>query len=205
MLSIYLTRHGQDEDNANGILNGRRDTPLTERGIEQAEKTAANIKELGLSFGSIYTSPLARAEKTAEIIAEAIGGPAPEPLAELTERDFGVMTGLPVTQIEEKCSPRIMKTATITYFLDPEGAETFEALLARARHLVAEIRYRHKDGKILLVTHGDTGKMIYAAYYHLDWKDVLEMFHFGNTDLLLLAEDSPASETHVFKTKQHNA
>ncbi|MEK7608684.1 MAG: histidine phosphatase family protein [Patescibacteria group bacterium] len=204
MLRIYITRHGQDEDDANGILNGRRDAPLTDRGIAQAEKTASNIKELGLVFDAIYTSPLSRAEKTANIIAEAIGGPAPEIFAELIEREFGVMTGLLISQIEEKCSPQILKTATITYFLDPKGAETFEDLSARARHLLGELRYRHKDGNILLVTHGDIGKMIYAAYYHLGWRDTLEMFHFGNTDLLLLAEDSPATEAHVFKAKQHN-
>ena len=31
-LNIYLARHGEDEDNANGILNGRRDMPLTREG-----------------------------------------------------------------------------------------------------------------------------------------------------------------------------
>lgn len=32
-LNLYLARHGQDEDNARSILNGRRDTPLTLLGI----------------------------------------------------------------------------------------------------------------------------------------------------------------------------
>ncbi len=62
----------------------------------------------------------------------------------------------------------------------------------------------HEDGSILLVTHGDVGKMIYAAYYNLGWKDVLTQFHFGNCELLLLSEDSPATEAHVFKQNQHN-
>ncbi len=33
MLKIYLARHGQNEDNANGILNGHRDLPLTDIGL----------------------------------------------------------------------------------------------------------------------------------------------------------------------------
>jgi len=37
-LHIYLTRHGQDQDNAHGILNGHRNTPLTELGIQQAQQ-----------------------------------------------------------------------------------------------------------------------------------------------------------------------
>lgn len=30
MNKIYLVRHGQDKDNADGILNGHRNMPLTE-------------------------------------------------------------------------------------------------------------------------------------------------------------------------------
>ena len=55
MLNIYLARHGQDVDNANGILNGRRDMPLTEVGIAQAKALAENIKSLGISFDVIYS------------------------------------------------------------------------------------------------------------------------------------------------------
>ena len=44
MLNIYLARYGQNQDNANGILNGHRDLPLTELGIAQAEEVAIKIK-----------------------------------------------------------------------------------------------------------------------------------------------------------------
>jgi broad specificity phosphatase PhoE len=36
MLKLYLARHGQNLDNANGILNGHRDEPLTKKGMEKA-------------------------------------------------------------------------------------------------------------------------------------------------------------------------
>lgn len=44
MLNIYIVRHGQDEDNQNGILNGHRDMPLTELGKTQAQQLAQKIK-----------------------------------------------------------------------------------------------------------------------------------------------------------------
>ena len=47
MLKIYLTRHGQDVDNANGILNGHRDQPLTELGVGQATAAGKKSKILG--------------------------------------------------------------------------------------------------------------------------------------------------------------
>lgn len=106
------------------------------------------------------------------------------------------------------CAPNILETETVTYFLAPKDAETFPDLIERARKIRTEIESKHKKGNILLVTHGDIGKMIYAEYYHLisskEWKDVLKMFHFGNSDLLQLAQDSKPEDSHVFKIKQYN-
>lgn len=67
-MKIYIVRHGQDQDNANGLLNGHRDTALTEIGIEQANQIATKIQEANLVFDKIYSSPLQRAYRTAEII-----------------------------------------------------------------------------------------------------------------------------------------
>lgn len=204
MLHVYLARHGQDEDNAAGILNGRRNQPLTAIGIQQAQTVATKITEAGLRFDTIYTSPLLRTTQTAEIIAQAIGGPNPVALPGLIERDFGCMSGKPQSSITETCAPDILITKTIVYFLNPEGAETFPDLLARAEQLLQEVQARHSDGSVLLVTHGDFGKMVYAQYYHLPWQDVLTQFHFGNSELLLLSPDSPADQAHVFEIPQHN-
>jgi hypothetical protein len=46
--------------------------------------------------------------------------------------------------------------------------------------------------------------MLYAAYYELPWKEVLTMFHLGNSELLLLAQDSAAENAHVIRIEQHN-
>ena len=204
MLKIFLTRHGQNLDNLHGILNGHRDEPLTPLGEEQAHTTAKYIKEAGLEFDKIYSSPLKRAYRTAEILAHELGLAQPEIEQDLIERDFGIMSGNPVSKIEEMCAPDIIKTNTITYFLSPEGAETFPQLLERAKKVIEYIQASHSEGSILLVTHGDIGKMIYAAYYGLDWESVLTSFHFGNCEVLLLSEDSPATEAHFFKQSQHN-
>lgn len=205
MLKIYLARHGQNEDNANGVLNGHRDLPLTDTGIAQAAEVAYKIKGEGLHFDVVLSSPLSRALKTAEIISEINNLPEPKVIDELIERDFGVMTGLEQSRIEELCAPDILKTELITYFLSPEGAETFPDLLARANKLLNALMDTYKDGSILLVTHGDFGKMIYASYYNLDWKDVLTLFHFGNSELLLLSQDSLAENAHIFMIPQHNS
>jgi probable phosphoglycerate mutase len=205
MLNIYLARHGQNEDNLEGILNGHRDRALTETGVNQAEKLAKHIKASGLIFSQVYSSPLVRAYKTAEIITDYLNLNKPTFFDLLIERNFGIMTGRPAKDIEKYCAPDIIKTETATYFLKAEDAETFPELIMRAKNILAEIMRRHQEGNILLVTHGDIGKMIYAAYYNLDWRDVLRLFHFGNSDLLILAADSKPEEVHVFKNKQFNS
>lgn len=204
MLNIYIARHGQNEDNANGILNGHRDLPLTEIGRAQARELALGIKEKGLTFDAVLSSPLSRAYETGETVTETLGLPKPEIMPDLIERNFGIMTGKPIGDIEMLCAPDIIKTNTITYFLSPEGAETFPDLLVRGERVVTEVQGKYSDGSVLLVCHGDIGKFVYAAYYGLDWMWVLTKFHFGNSELLFLSPDSSADETHVISIEQHN-
>ncbi len=204
-MNIYLARHGQNEDNAAGILNGHRDLPLTALGRTQADELAQCVKALGITFERVYTSPLARASETARIVTEALGLDAPEVYSDLIERDFGVMAGQAAADIERLCAPDIIKTDTVTYFLNPNGAETFPELMERAQRVLADLAHRHQgDGNILLVGHGDFGKMLYGAYYRMDWKDSLTKFHFGNSELLVLSPDSVVDEFHAVRIEQHN-
>jgi probable phosphoglycerate mutase len=204
MLKIYLARHGQDEDNENGILNGRRDTPLTNLGLGQTWTLAREIKRVELTFDAVYSSPLQRAYVTAETVTDSLGIAKPVIMPKLIERDFGMMTGRSTTEIVALCEPDVVYADPITYFLSPDGAETFPQLIERGKRVIMEVQCRHRDGSVLLVTHGDIGKMIYAAYYGLDWISVLTMFHFGNSELLLLSEDSSPEMAHVFRFAQHN-
>lgn len=201
---IYLARHWQNQDNANWILNWHRDLPLTEIWINQANEIAKKIKDAKSSFDKIYSSPLIRAFKTAEIISDVLEMEKPEPLNLIIERDFGIMSGKSQNDIEKLCTPNIIKTDTITYFLNPEWAETFPQLMNRAKKVLEYIDNKHSNQSILLAMHWDIGKMIYAKYYNLDWKNVLTMFHFWNSELLLLSKDSNPQDTHIFNIDQFN-
>lgn len=204
MNTYYLIRHGQNYDNVNGVLNGHRDLPLTEVGINQAIELAKKIKELGISTNIVLSSPLNRTYVTASIVSSLSNFPTPviEPL--LIERDFGVMTGQKQSDIERLCAPDIIKTETITYFLSPKNAETFPDLIVRAKMLFEKLESKYTNEKIMLVSHGDFGKMVYAAYYNLDWKDVLVDFHFGNSELLLLSDKTNPKESKLVNIKQYN-
>ncbi len=64
---IYIIRHGQTELNSKRVLQGRSDYPLNEIGIQQAKEAAEKLQ--GITFDTVYSSPLIRALQTAKIIA----------------------------------------------------------------------------------------------------------------------------------------
>ena len=201
---IYIARHGQNEDNAEGILNGHRDKPLTDIGVAQAHELAKGMKAQGVQIDHVYSSPLSRAYTTARIVSSTLNLPTPKIHDLLIERDFGVMTGKKASDIKNLCGSDVIETNTITYFLSPDGAETFPELVGRAKRLTLELAENHRDESLLLVTHGDFGKMIYAAFYQLTWKEVLTKFHFGNCELLVLEMGADTDKPHIITIDQHN-
>ena len=63
---IYFVRHGQTDDNKNGIAQGNK--PLNETGISQAKETAEMLKNL--RFDICYCSPLERTKQTMQEIVK---------------------------------------------------------------------------------------------------------------------------------------
>ncbi len=72
-MNLFLLRHGiAAEPGAPGIKRDA-DRPLTEEGIEKMRQIGNAMKKLEISFELILSSPYARARKTAEIAAGALG------------------------------------------------------------------------------------------------------------------------------------
>jgi len=191
MADIYLVRHGQNEDNSEGILNGHRDRPLTDLGRRQAVEVAQKLRDNGIQV--VYSSPLVRAHETATIIAEQVGLTVQvEP--NLIERDFGALTGQPVASILNLPDEQVLRTEGVNYFLQAEGAEDFPSLYERAMKVLTHVQHAHPDEHVLLVAHGDIGKMIRAAYHGWDWKTGLLTPYFENTGVLELRSGSDVLE-----------
>ena len=191
MNKIFLVRHGQDTDNEQRILNGRRDTELTELGREQARQVAEKLKDNNIQV--IYASPLKRAYETARIIATTLGIDEVITDEHLMEREFGVLTGQPIADIS-KYTNKILLTDRVTYFLEAEGVEDFPTLIQRAKKILEEINERHDNKNILIVTHGDIGKMIRAVYHNWTWEQGLTTGYFQNTEILELSDKQDVVE-----------
>ena len=89
-MKVWLIRHGQSETNSLGLWTGWLDTPLTERGREEAARVRDVLS--GIRFDQIYSSDLCRATSTAEI---ALPGLAYETSPLFREINVGDLAGKP--------------------------------------------------------------------------------------------------------------
>jgi broad specificity phosphatase PhoE len=88
---VYLVRHGRTALNAAGQLRGRLDPPLDAVGVAEANALARTLESRNV--GVVFSSPLRRAQETAEPIAAACGLTV---LLDdrLTDRDYGRWAGI---------------------------------------------------------------------------------------------------------------
>ena len=176
MTKIILIRHGQDEDNYNKILNGHRDTKLTDLGREQARVVAEKLKDDNVEI--ILTATIISNElKISEVHTEEL----------LKERNFGVLTGKPLSDIP-KLAKEVLLINDVNYFVKSDGAEDFPALYKRAQSFLNKISKEYPNKVIVAVTHGDIGKMIRAVYHNLTWDEGLRTPSFENTGVLHLGD-----------------
>ena len=88
---IYIIRHGQTELNNRQVLQGRSDHPLNAQGIAQAKAAASRLRERGIIFDRVFSSPLIRAVQTARIVAPGVWVETDERLIEM---DYGPYEGM---------------------------------------------------------------------------------------------------------------
>jgi broad specificity phosphatase PhoE len=92
---LILVRHGESTGNADGLLLGRIDAPLTERGLTQAKAAGPSVA----GATRLISSPLARARDT----AEALGTGLPVEIDDRwIEVDYGEFDGRPLGSVPDE-------------------------------------------------------------------------------------------------------
>ncbi|GAX89363.1 histidine phosphatase family protein [Effusibacillus lacus] len=156
MTRLILIRHGSTDDNLLYRLSGWTDSPLNEAGIRQAECAGDHLRRLAdrdWKVAAIYASPLLRAAKTAEIIAERLQMQV-NYLDELKEMHFGVFDGLPIMDLYE--THKEMVDAALNPGDDEfgwEGGETRPEFFRRIHSAAVTVAERHPEQTVAVVTH----------------------------------------------------
>ena len=154
--AVYLARHGQTQWNVEGRRQGRLDSPLTPRGQLQARRNADLLSDQGID--SLFTSPLGRARRTAEILGETLGLPA-QALEDLAEVAHGTWSGLTSAEIDAGWpGQRAAREQDKYAFRFPDG-ESYADADVRAGRALLEIA-RTGARRPLLVSHEMIGRML---------------------------------------------
>ena len=148
---IILIRHGETEWNSQQRMQGHSNSDLSSVGQAQIQALGQWMKNV--PFDHIYSSDSLRAKQTAEAITQFSGHELKIDLR-LREKNLGVFEGLTSEEARERHPEvfRLFKTAGSKYVID-EGEST-QQLQDRALEIVDEIRIKHPEERVLLVTHG---------------------------------------------------
>lgn len=154
---IYLVRHGSVVGAETRRFIGHLDVPLSETGEVELRVVAARLSKVPLA--AIYTSDLARAHRTAEILA-APHGLTPRVRPALREMAMGRWDGLTAEEIEGR-EPEAFREwmSKVGEYPFPEG-ESVRDLVARAWPVVESILETHSGEHVGLVAHGGTNRVI---------------------------------------------
>jgi len=145
-----LLRHGQTALSTERRFAGRGDIPLTEVGERQAAEAGARLAARG-GIDLIVTSPLQRARRTAEAVAEATGV-ALQVEDDLAETDFGKWEGLTFAEASERW-PDELSAWLASGDAAPPGGESFAATASRVSAALDRLLAAYESQTLLLVSH----------------------------------------------------
>ncbi|MBA7604058.1 Phosphoserine phosphatase 1 [subsurface metagenome] len=190
MTEIILVRHGETEWNVANIFRGRTDIELNETGIGQARLLAKYLSNANID--AIYSSPLKRALKTAEIIAsyhKLDVDIAPD----LTDFNFGKWQGLSHQEVKDKYKKLYTEWINHPDQVKMPAGESLDDVRKRAMRVVARVIARYAE-TVVLVSHRVVNKVLICALLGLDnshfWNIKLDtcgitIFTYGDKQFIL--------------------
>lgn len=171
MVRLFLVRHGETMENVAQTLQGHLPGTLSPEGWRQAEALRRKLAGQGARFDAFLCSDLRRAVQTAETVNRSLEMPI-ELCPLLRERDWGAATG--------------QRIGTVRLDPLPVGAESEEAMFARARRLLLYIRSKYDGGRVLAVGHGLFNRVLLAT---LSGSTIREVPRMGNAEVREVSYD----------------
>jgi broad specificity phosphatase PhoE len=161
-VTLLLIRHGETQWNAERRYQGQLDSPLTERGIAQADAIARRLAEIHeFDSAPVVASPLGRARQTAKIICANRKSTSFETDDRLGEVTLGSWDGLCRNEIEAR-SPGIFEThGPYEWYFHSADGERYDAFQARLSAFLEDALARPK---LIIVAHGVVSRVLRGLY-----------------------------------------
>ena len=195
MTRIYLVRHGQTQWNVEKRFQGRGNSPLTKKGLDEIEFLKKKMKQVPLT--AAYSSPRERAYQTASIIAEPHGIQV-EKRESFGEIDLGRWEGKTLRAIKRQ-DPGLYHA----FFYQPdkfapeEGHESMEAVQNRSYAALREIADRHEGERVLVVSHAITLRLLLLILENRPISDLWKVAEVKQTSVTEIAIDG--NSIHILR------
>ncbi len=196
---LLLLRHGQTELSIHKRYSGRGDPVLTPLGQAQAAGAAARLAAVP-GIAAVLTSPLARARRTAEGVAAAVGVPL-EVRDGLVETDFGDWEGLTFAEARER-DPGLHGRWLSVPDVAPPGGESFAVVGRRVAAEREAILAAYPGRTVVLVSHvtpikillrdalGAGPSVLYRLHLDLASLSIVELYPDGGASVWLVNDTS---------------
>lgn len=164
MTILLLIRHASNDYVKEGRLAGR--TPgvhINAQGQREADDLARRTAHLPIQ--AVYSSPLERAIDTANAVADCHKLPV-QIVEGLIETEAGEWTGKKLSELNTTDTWKAIQMSPIGVKLP--GGESIDEVQKRMVAAIEEIRKKHPDGVVSIVSHADPLKSVVAHYLNLD-------------------------------------
>ncbi|WP_342567199.1 histidine phosphatase family protein [Psychrobacillus sp. FSL K6-4046] len=189
MTTIAFIRHGVTAWNKEGRAQGKTDVPLDEEGILMAERVAERMEKE--HWDVIYTSPLIRAKRTAEIIAEKLPEINFNTDIRLGEIGGGLIEGTTEQERVDKWG--------LNWREQDMGFEKEDVIIARGLSFIEDIQKAHRGKKVIVVSHGGfLARVFNALIPGGEFSNDI-----GNTSVTIVELKDERNHCHLFNCMKH--
>jgi phosphoserine phosphatase len=166
MADIYITRHGETDWNVQKIFRGHADIDLNANGRKQAEALATFLRSIKMN--AIYSSPLERALRTSQIIANSQHRLRLETDIDLVDFNYGEWQGVAEEEVKEKYPDLYNRWLKEPHHVKIPGGENLNDVKKRVVRVANSIAAEHETGNILIVSHRIPLKVLILSLLGLD-------------------------------------
>jgi probable phosphoglycerate mutase len=172
-MKIILTRHGETEENKEGVLQGWKPGHLSSEGKKQAKLLAERLKDVKIDC--IYTSDLRRCAETAKAIAKYHDNARFVKEKALRERGLGEFEGKKTGEADWEALPGNLLTNK------PAGGESYGEVWNRIKKFYKKLVNKHTEDTLLVVGHGGSICLLEGIIYGKTFEESMKIGKLKNT------------------------
>ncbi|EGT0647728.1 MULTISPECIES: adenosylcobalamin/alpha-ribazole phosphatase [Citrobacter] len=171
-MRLWLVRHGETEANVAGLYSGHAPTPLTERGIAQAQTLGTLLRNVPVD--NVLCSELERARHTTQLILAEREVPVRN-MPELNEMFFGDWEMRHHRDLAREDAENYAVWCNDWQNATPTNGEGFQAFSRRVERFIAQLADYKACQNLLVVSHQGVLSVLIARLLSMP---AAAMWHF---------------------------